>query len=383
MVMELKIFLIRFSVVAVLTLSGVTQAFSNQAIEGYKDAIRQVSAGYKSCSALFSNNEFQKAEKECEDAKARVQIARGRFAILKNPGEVDAWTLALNKNETHLQNLIREINSRANQVASSSAMAGARGTVIRGATQATKVPRHRIISFDPNEFNEEIISDQLTSNAFNGRTHQSIIDSPYPRIRVDGFSAGNVDEQLKLEHSIICAQWVFWLLQKKGVNPLKLYANGFGYADTLSSGFEIYFPNGLPHTAQQPAHCLVGVLPTDGENAWDPNHQWGQSAVYKSANKDFDGEEIAQYADQLRENFERVVIEVAGHTDGIGNEAHMMAASTQCAADARAMLIEYGVHPSRLVAKGYGRQEIKYGNAGSTENQSLSCVVTFRDLETL
>lgn len=59
---------------------------------------------------------------------------------------------------------------------------------------------------------------------------------------------------------------------------------------------------------------------------------------------------------------ERLAVEIAGHTDGVGSEAYNMLLSQQRAETVRAYLVERGISDERMSAVGYGELEPVDGN---------------------
>jgi outer membrane protein OmpA-like peptidoglycan-associated protein len=64
----------------------------------------------------------------------------------------------------------------------------------------------------------------------------------------------------------------------------------------------------------------------------------------------------------LNEN-KGVKIEIAGHTDSKGNEAYNLELSQNRAESVREQMIEKGITPNRMTAKGYGESEPIADNA--------------------
>ena len=78
-----------------------------------------------------------------------------------------------------------------------------------------------------------------------------------------------------------------------------------------------------------------------------------------------------------------VIAEIGGHADGAFDDAVIQNYSRECADSFITFLVAEGIDSSRLVAKGYGRSEINYGNATDRATAESTCVVTMRALETL
>ena len=67
-------------------------------------------------------------------------------------------------------------------------------------------------------------------------------------------------------------------------------------------------------------------------------------------------------------------VEIQGHTDDVGEEAANLALSERRAAAVRSYLVAQGIHPSRLVARGYGMSRPKQTNqteAGRAANRRV------------
>jgi outer membrane protein OmpA-like peptidoglycan-associated protein len=64
-------------------------------------------------------------------------------------------------------------------------------------------------------------------------------------------------------------------------------------------------------------------------------------------------EELVNYL----KNKDGIRVEIAGHTDNVGNDADNTKLSQQRAETIRNYLIKKGISPTRVVAKGYGAAE--------------------------
>jgi len=90
---------------------------------------------------------------------------------------------------------------------------------------------------------------------------------------------------------------------------------------------------------------------------------------------------ILDKAAALLDKHERVVVEVAGHTDSIGTEQYNQALSVRRANAVKDYLVSKGVKASRLSAKGYGESQPVASNdteAGRAENRRVELIVLDR-----
>ncbi|MBV9948860.1 MAG: OmpA family protein, partial [Myxococcales bacterium] len=84
---------------------------------------------------------------------------------------------------------------------------------------------------------------------------------------------------------------------------------------------------------------------------------------------------LDEVASVLNDN-PKISLEVQGHTDNVGNDAYNMKLSQGRAESVRAYLLERGVAPSRLVARGYGMRQPLVPN-DSPSNRELNRRVQF------
>jgi outer membrane protein OmpA-like peptidoglycan-associated protein len=82
----------------------------------------------------------------------------------------------------------------------------------------------------------------------------------------------------------------------------------------------------------------------------------------------------------LMEDASKLVIEIAGHTDNVGDDASNKALSDRRANSVRDYLLSKGVSDSRIVAKGYGEEKPLVDNK-TKENQAINRRVEFRVLK--
>jgi OOP family OmpA-OmpF porin len=90
---------------------------------------------------------------------------------------------------------------------------------------------------------------------------------------------------------------------------------------------------------------------------------------------------VLNQAAALLDKHERVVVEVAGHTDSVGSEAYNQGLSMRRADAVRDYLVSKGVKASRLSAKGYGESQPVASNdtdAGRAENRRVELIVLDR-----
>jgi outer membrane protein OmpA-like peptidoglycan-associated protein len=94
------------------------------------------------------------------------------------------------------------------------------------------------------------------------------------------------------------------------------------------------------------------------------NSTFNLSSVNFEFNKAVLLQESKPYLDQMAQNlnsllFNTLVLEIAGHTDDIGDDKTNLKLSRERAAAVRDYLVSAGVAPDRLVAKGYGESQPK------------------------
>lgn len=82
----------------------------------------------------------------------------------------------------------------------------------------------------------------------------------------------------------------------------------------------------------------------------------------------------------LLEDASRLVIEIAGHTDDVGKDDYNLDLSNKRANAVRDYLLEKGVAPDRIVAKGYGETQFLVKN-DSEANRAINRRVEFRVLK--
>jgi len=90
---------------------------------------------------------------------------------------------------------------------------------------------------------------------------------------------------------------------------------------------------------------------------------------------------VLDQAAALLDKHERVVVEVAGHTDSVGTEAYNQGLSIRRADAVKNYLVGKGVKASRLTAKGYGESQPVASNdtpAGRAENRRVELIVLDR-----
>ena len=79
---------------------------------------------------------------------------------------------------------------------------------------------------------------------------------------------------------------------------------------------------------------------------------------------------------------EKVIVEVAGHTDSIGTEEYNEGLSQRRAQSVLDYLVEQGINASRMTAKGYGESQPIASNdtsEGRAKNRRTELVVLERD----
>ena len=94
-----------------------------------------------------------------------------------------------------------------------------------------------------------------------------------------------------------------------------------------------------------------------------------------------EGKDVLDDAAELLKNQERVVVEVAGHTDSIGTDAYNQDLSQRRADSVHAYLVSQGVSASRMQTKGYGESRPVATNEtdeGRQQNRRVELVVLER-----
>ena len=152
---------------------------------------------------------------------------------------------------------------------------------------------------------------------------------------------------------------------------------------------------GTPAATQvDPYGCAIAVVDTDGDGVPDARDRCpstgaglkvdasgcaiGQTLVLKQVTFEPDSATLTAGAkttlNEVAESFkgqQNVVVEIAGHTDGIGSQAYNLVLSQRRAEACRNYLISQGVEASRLTAVGYGEfqpvdsNETKSGQANN------------------
>lgn len=82
-------------------------------------------------------------------------------------------------------------------------------------------------------------------------------------------------------------------------------------------------------------------------------------------------QELQVVADFMKGN-PSVLVEIAGHTDYVGSAAHNLKLSKQRAEEVVKWLTKHGVHPSRLIPKGYGKTRPLASNDDELEGRELN-----------
>jgi len=94
-----------------------------------------------------------------------------------------------------------------------------------------------------------------------------------------------------------------------------------------------------------------------------------------------EGKAVLNEAAALLKKHERVVVEVAGHTDSVGSDAYNQGLSERRANSVKDYLTAQGVTATRLTAKGYGESQPVASNdtdAGRAENRRVELIVLDR-----
>jgi OOP family OmpA-OmpF porin len=94
-----------------------------------------------------------------------------------------------------------------------------------------------------------------------------------------------------------------------------------------------------------------------------------------------EGKAVLDEAAALLKKHERVIVEVAGHTDSVGSEAYNQGLSERRANSVKQYLTEQGVTATRLSARGYGEAQPVASNdtkEGRAENRRVELIVLDR-----
>jgi OOP family OmpA-OmpF porin len=94
-----------------------------------------------------------------------------------------------------------------------------------------------------------------------------------------------------------------------------------------------------------------------------------------------EGKVVLNEAAALLQKHERVVVEVAGHTDSVGSDAYNQGLSERRANAVKQYLTEQGVTATRLTARGYGESQPVASNdtsEGRAENRRVELIVLDR-----
>lgn len=87
--------------------------------------------------------------------------------------------------------------------------------------------------------------------------------------------------------------------------------------------------------------------------------------------------ELQKLASMLRET-PGVSVQIASHTDGRGTDAYNDRLSQERAQSVVDYLVASGIHPSRLIAKGYGKQQMIFKNATDESQHQANRRTTFQ-----
>jgi len=94
-----------------------------------------------------------------------------------------------------------------------------------------------------------------------------------------------------------------------------------------------------------------------------------------------EGKAVLDEAAALLQKHERVVVEVAGHTDSVGSESYNQGLSERRAVAVKEYLTAKGITASRLTARGYGEAQPVASNdtkEGRAENRRVELIVLDR-----
>ncbi|HLG32226.1 MAG TPA: OmpA family protein [Ignavibacteriaceae bacterium] len=93
-----------------------------------------------------------------------------------------------------------------------------------------------------------------------------------------------------------------------------------------------------------------------------------------------ESEIILQGALETLKTYTDIIVEISGHTDNIGSNEQNMALSQRRADSVRFWLIQKGIEPDRIIAKGYGEDFPRVPN-DSRENRSLNRRIEFKRIK--
>ena len=90
-----------------------------------------------------------------------------------------------------------------------------------------------------------------------------------------------------------------------------------------------------------------------------------------------ESEIVLQGALNTMEKYEDIIVEIGGHTDDVGSVSNNLRLSQKRADSVRSWLINNGIEPDRIVAKGYGEEFPKVPN-DSAKNKRLNRRIEFK-----
>ncbi len=86
---------------------------------------------------------------------------------------------------------------------------------------------------------------------------------------------------------------------------------------------------------------------------------------------------ILQGALKTLRTYPDIIVEISGHTDDVGSSSSNQSLSQKRADSVRFWLIEQGVEPDRIIAKGYGEEYPRVPN-NSSDNKRMNRRIEFK-----
>ncbi|MFW5644794.1 MAG: OmpA family protein [Bacteroidota bacterium] len=157
----------------------------------------------------------------------------------------------------------------------------------------------------------------------------------------------------------------------EGINSKRTYrgvSNSEGIFDILLEGGETYLIKikGIGEAKDYNRFELPLLGENESYGTTTLTIQFEQPKVFTLDNVEFESgkssltEESYSELEELREYMqlkEDLVVEIAGHTDDVGNEESNLKLSEARAATVRNYLVSRGISPERIIAKGYGESQ--------------------------
>jgi len=89
---------------------------------------------------------------------------------------------------------------------------------------------------------------------------------------------------------------------------------------------------------------------------------------------------VLQGALQTMTTYEDIIVEISGHTDNVGSNSSNQTLSQKRADSVRFWLIQKGVSPDRIIAKGYGEEFPRVPN-DTADNKRMNRRIEFKRIK--